>query len=172
MAPKQAAIILISPTVIVASEGLRSYSPDVRQCFFDSERILKYFRVYTQQNCELECISNYTLSKCGCVEFSMASELIFMHKRSSIHHRNLFSSTNFTIIQLKGNSQVKICGLGKIQCSKMAGQSVIHRNILHMCNCLPECNSISYDFTMSESKFYLEEVWRRSAFGAHMDIDK
>lgn len=74
VAPKQAANVLIRPHVIIASEGLRSYSPYMRQCFFHSERILKYFRIYTQQNCELECFSNYTLSKCGCVEFSMASE--------------------------------------------------------------------------------------------------
>lgn len=94
VAPKQAANILISPTVIVASEGLRSYSPDVRQCFFDSERILKYYRIYTQQNCELECLSNFTLSKCGCVEFAMASELIFMQEAHFIIKIKVFS-TNF-----------------------------------------------------------------------------
>lgn len=74
VAPRQSANILVSPNVFLASEGLRSYRPEFRQCFFESERVLRYFRVYTQQNCELECLSNYTLAKCGCVKFSMACE--------------------------------------------------------------------------------------------------
>lgn len=42
-----------------------------RQCYFDEERHLKFFKVYSETNCELECIANYTLSICGCVKFSM-----------------------------------------------------------------------------------------------------
>lgn len=75
VAPKQSIDFLISPKVMTASSGLSSLSSEIRKCFFDSERSLKYFKVYTQQNCALECLSNFTASLCGCVKFSMASEL-------------------------------------------------------------------------------------------------
>lgn len=73
---------------------------------------------------------------------------------------------------MKGNNEIKICGAAKIQCSASAEHNAIHRDVMHLCNCLPACNSISYDFTMSESKYNLEEVWSRSAFGGHMDLEK
>lgn len=44
-----------------------------RQCFFGDERQLKYFRTYTQRNCEMECVSDYITKKCGCTRFSMPS---------------------------------------------------------------------------------------------------
>lgn len=47
-----------------------------RQCFFEKERILKFFNVYTQPNCELECLANYTVDLCGCAKFSMPSNKI------------------------------------------------------------------------------------------------
>jgi hypothetical protein len=43
------------------AEGLRS----------SNERSLKYYKIYTQRNCEIECLANYTLNKCGCVSFYM-----------------------------------------------------------------------------------------------------
>lgn len=74
VAPKKSANFLINPVVFSAADELRMYRPETRQCFFESERNLKYFRIYTQANCFAECLSNYTLAKCGCVKFSMASE--------------------------------------------------------------------------------------------------
>lgn len=63
--------IAVTPNKIKTSEGLRNYDPNQRQCFFRSERELKFFRNYTQHNCELECLSNFTKAKCGCVKFSL-----------------------------------------------------------------------------------------------------
>lgn len=68
--------ILIKPQMIIASDGLRSYSSEQRQCFFSHEHQLRFFKFYTQQNCEMECLSNYTWQECGCVKFSMPSNLI------------------------------------------------------------------------------------------------
>lgn len=44
-----------------------------RNCYFENERYLRYFRAYNQFNCELECWANVSLKYCGCVKFSMPS---------------------------------------------------------------------------------------------------
>lgn len=70
----QEVLVSVKPNMITTSEGLRHYEPNRRQCFFDSERQLRFFKVYTQRNCELECLSNFTKIECGCVKFSMPSK--------------------------------------------------------------------------------------------------
>lgn len=75
LAKNEQVSISIKPKLITTSEGLRRYKPDVRQCFYDSERQLRFFRTYSQTNCEHECLANYTLNKCGCVLSSMPSNL-------------------------------------------------------------------------------------------------
>lgn len=65
--------ISVKANVIRTSEILRKYKPEKRQCYFESERQLRFFKVYTQSNCELECLSNFTKIHCGCVKFSMPS---------------------------------------------------------------------------------------------------
>lgn len=44
-----------------------------RQCYFESERHLTYYKTYTQRNCELECFANFTIKKCNCSPFFMPS---------------------------------------------------------------------------------------------------
>lgn len=65
---------VIKPKLITTAEHLRSYSFTQRKCYFNSDRQLRFFKVYSQNNCELECLANYTLNKCGCVKFSMPSK--------------------------------------------------------------------------------------------------
>lgn len=73
--------IAVKPKWITTSDGLRKYEPHKRQCFFQSERKLRFFRIYTQMNCEDECLANFTKSNCGCVHFSMPSKLKFNNFR-------------------------------------------------------------------------------------------
>jgi amiloride-sensitive sodium channel len=49
--------VWIVPEIIQADEDLRSFDPDERKCYFEDERKLNYFKVYTQRNCESECLS-------------------------------------------------------------------------------------------------------------------
>lgn len=65
--------VLIKPKVTAISEGLRSYAPEVRGCFFRSERQLRFYKSYSQQKCELECLSNITKKECDCVPFYIPS---------------------------------------------------------------------------------------------------
>lgn len=52
-------------------KGMKSVPIAWRKCYFDGEKILKYFRSYTKFHCEIECESNATLKLCGCAEFWM-----------------------------------------------------------------------------------------------------
>lgn len=69
--------VSIKPTLITTSNGLRQYRPDQRQCYFESERRLRFFKIYSQNNCESECLANYTERMCGCVKFSMPSTIYY-----------------------------------------------------------------------------------------------
>jgi acid-sensing ion channel, other len=52
-------------------EALRRFPPELRKCYFDGERVLKYFKTYSTALCEWERFTNETLKICGCVKFSM-----------------------------------------------------------------------------------------------------
>ncbi|XP_037944286.1 pickpocket protein 28-like [Teleopsis dalmanni] len=68
-------LIAVKPNMITTSIGIDDYHPLRRQCFLHNERQLRFFKIYTQSNCELECLANFTLEKCGCVKFSMPRSL-------------------------------------------------------------------------------------------------
>lgn len=65
----------ITMTPRKADEQLRHYSPNKRGCYFTGEKPLKFFKSYTKNHCEFECLSNRTLERCGCVKFSMPREI-------------------------------------------------------------------------------------------------
>ena len=52
--------ILLEPRLITTSQGLRDYEPNQRQCFDQHERRFRFFKMYTQTNCEVECLANFT----------------------------------------------------------------------------------------------------------------
>ncbi|KAJ8927289.1 hypothetical protein NQ314_020292 [Rhamnusium bicolor] len=67
----QEVVVSITPDMMTTSPGLEEYDPHRRQCYFPKEKYLTFFQYYTQQNCEVECLTNYTLSRCGCVAYHM-----------------------------------------------------------------------------------------------------
>lgn len=68
----------ISPEITTTSNAVKKYSPTKRNCYFTTERFLRYFNTYTQQNCQIECKVNYTIHQCGCVNFYMPSKLDYV----------------------------------------------------------------------------------------------
>ncbi len=46
-----------------------------RQCYFETERHLTFFKAYTQRNCELECVAKNIIQKCKCSPFFMPSKI-------------------------------------------------------------------------------------------------
>ncbi|KFB52407.1 AGAP010967-PA-like protein [Anopheles sinensis] len=63
--------IAVKPQIITTSPSAADYHWSKRQCFFDNERYLQFFKIYNQDNCELECLTNITLAVCDCVRYSM-----------------------------------------------------------------------------------------------------
>jgi amiloride-sensitive sodium channel len=51
--------VLIIPEITQTDENLRSFTPEERGCYFEGERKLKYFKVYSRRNCELETLSEF-----------------------------------------------------------------------------------------------------------------
>ncbi len=75
--------IVVQPFSIRTSTKIKNWSPLERGCYYDYERNLHYFKLYTEANCNLECESNFSLAQCGCVAFyhpSMQSEPKFKKK--------------------------------------------------------------------------------------------
>ena len=54
-----------------ADDALRSFSPQLRNCYFEGEKPLKYFKTYSKALCQYECDANQSLKECGCAKFSM-----------------------------------------------------------------------------------------------------
>ncbi|XP_055310958.1 pickpocket protein 28-like, partial [Sitodiplosis mosellana] len=122
--------IFIKPKLVTTSQTLRKYSPSQRQCFFTSERQLRFFRIYTQNNCQVECLSNFTQIECDCVKFSMPRD-----------------------------KNTKICGTASIRCYRNAEDKLFGEDVIdefendtvklyrEHCNCLPACTSINVQLT-------------------------
>jgi len=78
--------IVIKPTLMTTSPGLRDYLPHKRQCYYSDEKRLEYFKFYSQNNCKLECFTNATLERCGCVAFYMPSKYPQVFGMTGINH--------------------------------------------------------------------------------------
>ncbi|XP_058456439.1 pickpocket protein 28-like [Malaya genurostris] len=135
----QEVAVSVTPTMIETSDSIKSYTPSRRQCFFGNERYLKYFRAYTQSNCELECLTNFTLKKCGCVQLSMPRA-----------------------------PNVSICGIGQQECYNRATSELLEMEVklleksqskqMDECNCLPSCRVVQYNTEISQASFEWQKL--------------
>ncbi|XP_044256790.1 uncharacterized protein LOC123006401 [Tribolium madens] len=127
----------INPELILTSEAVQKFSPETRQCYLSNERSLRHFKVYTQSNCLLECLTNYTLQKCGCVNYFMPRD-------------------NLT----------RICGSGNVDCMEEAENELKVKNFgdriseKTLCDCKPPCTSLMYGVETSHSDFYWREYFK------------
>ena len=144
----QEVVVSVKPNMITTSDGLIEYAPKRRQCFFNDEKFLKFFKIYSQSNCELECLSNFTLKACGCVKFSMPRD-----------------------------SVTQICNQKQIQCFNEAEDELTKAEFREYesgyeenkigkinCNCLPSCTSIKYDVEITQNEFKFVEFNMRMNF--------
>ncbi|XP_037031883.1 pickpocket protein 28-like isoform X1 [Bradysia coprophila] len=136
----QETYVSITPKVTLTADSVKSYSVKSRQCYFGYERQLKYFKTYTQRNCEMECVSDFIIKKCGCTRFSMPR-----------------------------TNSIPICGASMIQCYHKAEDELLRNNIRDSlirsesensnCNCLPVCTSIKYETEISHSDFDFKSLF-------------
>jgi acid-sensing ion channel, other len=144
---KQETMIIVKPKMMTTENDVRSFPLESRKCYFFHERYLRFFRGYTQRNCEIECLANFTIGKCGCTKFHMP--LV---------------------------PDVPVCGADKINCYDSAEAEILQHQILEKlqqgqsseCNCLPSCTSITYEAEISQADFDANELLK--AFG--MDLSQ
>ncbi|XP_064212989.1 pickpocket protein 28 isoform X2 [Tribolium castaneum] len=126
VSPGVEARYVIQPEIREATRSLRSVDVGKRQCFFQDERPLRYFRSYTKRNCRLECQSNHTLRKCGCIPY-----------------------------YLPKNKKVLDCGKRDEKCASQAKEDMelIYGNG-SSCNCLASCYEMNFETSATYSKLY------------------
>ncbi|XP_055590908.1 pickpocket protein 28-like [Uranotaenia lowii] len=61
--------LAITPQLSHSTPKLKEFSSRQRRCFYNSERYLRFFRVYNLNNCLIECLVNATFKRCGCSPF-------------------------------------------------------------------------------------------------------
>ncbi|XP_066902139.1 pickpocket protein 28 [Halyomorpha halys] len=64
-------LVKVEASITSFSNDLLWFPPKKRECYQSSERYLRYFRIYSDFNCRLECLTNKTLELCNCVDFYM-----------------------------------------------------------------------------------------------------
>ncbi|KAG5674934.1 hypothetical protein PVAND_004878 [Polypedilum vanderplanki] len=101
--------------------SLRDTSPEMRQCYFDGERKLKFFKSYTKAHCDLECLTNFTMKVCNCVKFSMPRM-----------------------------NNTPVCDLIDASCYNLVFRQWPHNDEISInqqmpCNCFPTCSNIKYN---------------------------
>uniref|UniRef100_A0AAG5DSI9 Uncharacterized protein n=1 Tax=Anopheles atroparvus TaxID=41427 RepID=A0AAG5DSI9_ANOAO len=132
--------IAVKPQIITTSQSAADYHWSKRQCFFDNERHLRFFRIYNQENCELECLTNITLASCGCVRFSMprahGTDVCSLDKWNCMHVAHAF----FRGRPFSGKKRFGVTA---------PDQTTNAPNNSSECNCLPACSSTQYDVELA-----------------------
>ncbi|XP_016929099.1 pickpocket protein 28 [Drosophila suzukii] len=154
-------LVSVLPAYVVSTDNLHEITPDKRQCLFDDERSLRFFRSYSQSNCQTECLANFTISKCGCAKFWMPKPV-----------------------------GTPVCGLSDITCYTSAQDELytllqnqtmaksVDDRVDISCNCLPACTSLEYNFEISRAKYdvaktiraFREEYEHTDAIGSRLSV--
>ncbi|CAH1154734.1 unnamed protein product [Phaedon cochleariae] len=148
---------IVKPGMMTTSKEVKNYKTKDRKCYFTDERFLKYFEIYTPENCQLECLTNQTLEMCNCVNYFMPRH----------------NTTN-------------ICGNVMTDCMEKAEFLMKTREIEsqlsedyptpNSCNCMPICTSLSYQSETSRTPFPWKNIFRAeknmAKFLAPLEIEK
>lgn len=154
----QYVMLSVMPRVITTSENLRNYSPHKRQCYFDGEKPLKFFKMYTQSNCELECVTEYTKTLCGCVKFSMphSNDTKVCDSKAGIvcndDALSFFKVQN--IVNILKKEQKNLNGyfvVDNFEDLEIDSFNINDSRTESQCDCLPACISIQYDDEISQN---------------------
>ncbi|XP_075980850.1 pickpocket protein 28-like isoform X2 [Anticarsia gemmatalis] len=153
----QEVVVAVKPKMMTTSEGLRPYEPTRRQCYFPSERYLQYFKVYTQANCEMECLSNFTYTRCGCVHFGMpyGPNMAVCNAGS----RECIKKAQMELVTIDIKSRLQ--SMGSIDSNETDIESLGEAfKVSSKCQCLPACTSIEYEAETSQADYDWAAIFR------------
>lgn len=139
--------VAIKPVVMTTTADLAGYSTESRQCYFNNERSLKFFKFYSQNNCEHECHTNFTRVTSGCVKLSMPRDndtfICDPEKFQSLYYSDYF----FRLTRIDG-LEAYIADI-QLQFNLTSDQLKL---ISRPCECLPSCVSLDYELTIVQSE--------------------
>ncbi|XP_061513414.1 pickpocket protein 28 [Anopheles gambiae] len=133
--PMQAVSLIVKPRLLTTQRNLHRFPYSKRQCYFSDERTLRFFRVYNEQNCEFECLTNFTLASCGCVTFAMPRDNTT--RVCEAHEKRCYKRAVIRLMELD-------------ELSVDAGEE--------LCDCLPACTTIKYDVELSNDWLNLDAM--------------
>lgn len=148
----------IRPNMIYSSKDVEDYDPVSRQCFFNYEKKLKFFKTYSKSSCELECLAEQVLSSCGCVKFAMphhnSTEICDNSKLECVHQAEMNHTTRDLERKLLGKQLKRELKRGNI---KKDDERFKKLEEMTVCNCLPSCTSLRYDVEISQTDFSVDD---------------
>ncbi|KAF0751167.1 pickpocket protein 28-like, partial [Aphis craccivora] len=121
--------VALSLNTIHTSHKIKTWKPNIRNCYYQHEKNLKFFKIYTLHNCEVECRANNTLKICGCNAYFQPRD-----------------------------PGVPVCGTDSLECireSSTIGYSIFKKRLnmsinIKSCNCLPSCTNVLYEYETVE----------------------
>lgn len=122
--------IFVNVEISIADESIRSIDIKKRQCYFEREMKLRFFKFYSEMNCLAECKTLITLKKCGCVP----------------HH----------YVRTK---DMKVCDLKGMHCTRDSNEKLNGPEFDEMykkygaCRCYKQCNHINYQIGAFSTKY-------------------
>ncbi|EAT45284.1 AAEL003410-PA [Aedes aegypti] len=131
--PGQSFKIAVHPKVRTGRRYLKFSCPQSINCCYGDQCQLQFFRIYSQQNCELECRTKYMMETRNCV-------LSYMPRNAGVSLCN--ESTSISQDQLQ--KEITLAArINNIPPSKY---------FVKTCNCLPSCNEIRYKSVVTKSR--------------------
>ena len=127
--------VSMTATMTRTSENLLAYKPQQRKCYLSNERPLTFFKYYTKNLCNIECLTNYTMEVCGCVEFFMPHE-----------------------------NETKVCSYSQRNCTIDAKRKMMlsfnkEKSGDYECGCMPSCTDIEYKSEVFQTEFDFKRLF-------------
>ncbi|CAO1382707.1 unnamed protein product [Diamesa hyperborea] len=151
----------VKPHVIRTSKNLHNYKPEIRKCYFENEKKLKFFKIYSQSNCELECLTNYTMNLCNCVRFGMPLD-------NSTKVCNVV--TNTCTFNVEAQMMSKVLNLNLNYENAMMGRKNRKINGDDKCKCLPTCTSIKYNAVITQGDYLHNKFYQSMHFKEYAEM--
>ncbi|KXJ75970.1 hypothetical protein RP20_CCG010611 [Aedes albopictus] len=146
--PGESLNVAVHPKVRAARPYLR-FCPQSTYCCYNEQCQLQFFRIYSQQNCELECRTKYILKTRTCVQ-------PYMPRPAGVTFCNGSNNVSTEQLQHEITSTARMNNIPPSQ------------YFIKTCNCLPSCNDIRYKSVGTKTS--LNET-NRSEMTIHFDKD-
>ncbi|KAK9883356.1 hypothetical protein WA026_001531 [Henosepilachna vigintioctopunctata] len=180
----KATTITVVPEMMSTSTRVKKYRPESRNCYFPGEKDLKFYKIYTKNSCDIECLSNYTLIKCKCVAFWMprqqstpicgpANLVCVNWARESYDLSNLKDKLKEDRLKkqlaaAKANKTIKSLKFWEQEGQEEADEQIKNLedkiiSVKSKCNCFPICSDLTYAGTASSLDFRWNEQYQNKS---------